>query len=61
MRQLEALRVFQLEKKKREIECDLVKNYAICREEGINGKVMMPCLRWWRVRWQSISICLVCS
>jgi len=22
---------------------------------------MVWCLRWWRVRWQSISMCLVCS
>jgi hypothetical protein len=33
----------------------------ICKEEGTKGKVMVSCLRWWRVRWQSISICLVRS
>jgi len=42
------------------MECDLIKEFAICKEEETKGKVMVPCLRWWRVRWQSISMCLVC-
>jgi len=43
------------------MECVLVKKYAICKEERTKGKVVVPCLRWWRVRWQSISMCLVRS
>ena len=43
------------------MEYDLVKKYAICKEEETKGKVMVPCLRWWWVRWQSISMCLVRS
>jgi len=43
------------------MECLLVKKSAICKEEGTKGKAMVPCLRWWRVRWQSISMCLVRS
>jgi len=43
------------------MKCALVKKYAICKEEGTKDKVMVPCLRWWRVRWQSISMCLVRS
>jgi hypothetical protein len=42
------------------MKCDLVKKSAICMEEEINDKVMVSCLRWWWIRWQSISICLVC-
>ena len=48
-------------KRKQEMECALVRKSAICKEEGTKGKVMVPCLRWWRVRWQSISMCLVRS
>jgi hypothetical protein len=29
------------------MEYDLVKKYAICKEEETKGKVMVPCLRWW--------------
>jgi len=43
------------------MEYALVKKSAICKEEGTKGKAMVSCLRWWRVRWQSISMCLVCS
>jgi hypothetical protein len=35
---------------KREMDCDLVKKFAICKEEETKGKVMVSCLRWWRVR-----------
>ena len=27
----------------------------------MKGKVIVPCLRWWKVRWQLISMCLVRS
>jgi len=43
------------------MECALVKKSAISKEEGTKGKAMVSCLRWWRVRWQLISMCLVCS
>jgi len=33
----------------------------ICNLQKKKGKVMVPCLRWWRVRWQSILMCLVRS
>ena len=32
-------------KRKREVECDLVKKFASCKEEEIKGKAMVPCLR----------------
>jgi len=43
------------------MECILVKKSAICKEKGTKGKVMVSCLRWWQVRWQSISMYLVHS
>jgi len=43
------------------MEYALVNKSAICKEEGTKGKVMVSCLRWWRVRWQSNSMCLVRS
>jgi hypothetical protein len=43
------------------MKCDLVKKSAICKKKETKGKVMVSCLRWWRVKWQSISMCLVRS
>jgi hypothetical protein len=43
------------------MKCDLVKKFAICKEKKTKGRIMMPCLRWWWVRWQSISMCLIRS
>jgi len=43
------------------MEWDLVKKFTICKDKKTKGKVMVTCLRWWRVRWQSISMCLVRS
>jgi len=39
-------------KQKWEMEYDLGKKFAICKEEETKGKVMVSCLRWWWVRWQ---------
>jgi len=48
-------------KQKWKIEYDLIKKFAIYQEKETKGKVMVSCLRWWQLRWQSISTCLVCS
>jgi hypothetical protein len=32
-------------KQKQEIECDLVKKSAICKEEGTKGEIIVPCLK----------------
>ena len=43
------------------MKCDLVKKFTICKEKETKGRIIMSCLRWWRVRWQSISMCLIRS
>jgi len=37
------------------------KKTAICKEEGTKSEVIVPCLKWWRIRWQSILMYLVHS
>lgn len=34
---------------------------TIFKDEEVNDRVIVPWWRWWRVRWQSILICLVRS
>ena len=60
MCQMQALKVCQVEKKW-EIKCDLVEKSIIWKEEGTKSKVMVSCLKWWWVSWQSISIYVVCT
>jgi hypothetical protein len=34
-----------IRKQKQEKECDLVKKSAICKKEGTEGEVIVPCLK----------------